>query len=38
MKNNKQAFVSTVILVHRNCKKPFTIDTDASDFGIGGIV
>ena len=38
MKNIKQAFATTVTLAHPNFKKPLTIDTDASDYVIGGIL
>ena len=38
MINIKQAFATFVTLAHPNYKKPFTIDTDASDYGIGLIL
>ena len=34
----KQAFSDTVTLSHPNFKKTFIVDTDASDYGIGGVL
>jgi hypothetical protein len=34
----KKAFTSTPILIHPDPAKPFTVETDASDFALGAIL